>query len=344
MRHLLLSLLLLLIMQPVFAVRVPTIYQVSLPVTTQSPEEKDKAAAQGLSQVLIKVSGNPDVMDNPSLKFQLSNASRFIQEFNYTPGKRTPFLLKLKFDEEAVNQILHNADIPILGINRPLILAWVVFQVAEKQPEIIDNSSLSDIKGSLVSHAEKRGIPVIFPVMDMDDINKVSVNDIINMHKDSLVKASARYNSEAVLIARIYPQPMGFFAEAKLVSGNDEWNWKLSDKSAQDVLDKLVDNVADTISSHAASMNKNSIQEQVTLKVSGITERSDYDLLVKYLKDLTPVASVELVKMAGNIATLTVNLRGTEQSLVQALEVGDKLSPVQSNDLSIKALFYEWKR
>lgn len=342
MKRTILTILLFLLIPSVYAVRVASIYQATLPAKTQSPEEKNELATKGLTNVLIKVTGNPDIMDNPSLKFQLNNAARFIQNAEYTAGTKSPFLLKLKFDEESVNRIVHDADITIWDINRPLILAWMVFQAPGKSPEIIDNSSMSDIKSSLKVAAENRGVPVIFPVMDVDDLNQVSVNDVVNMNKNNLQNAAKRYSSEGILVAKIYPQNTGFAAESQLVLGSKVWNWTVTDNSVENVINKLVDNVAGSLLTFA-SQNNSEVQGQVTLRVSGLAQHSDYDLLIKYLKNLTPVANVELIRMAGNTAILNVNLRGSRQSFEQAVAVGEKLLPLQPSDSDLQALVFQWK-
>lgn len=341
MKRTILIVLLFFMIPSVYAVRVASIYQATLPATSQSPDQKSELASKGLVKVLIKVTGNPDIMENPSLKFQLNNASRFIQSANYTPGTKSPFLLKLKFDEESVNRIIHDADLSVWNINRPLILAWLVFQTPSKSPEIIDSSSLSDIKSALKEEAENRGVPIIFPVMDMDDMNQVSANDVININVKNLQNAAKRYQSEGMLIAKIYPQDNGFAADSQLVLGSKVWNWKVTDNSATNVINKLVDNMADTLLTSAAQSNSD-VQDQVTVRVSGVNQH-DYDLLIKYLKDLTPVANIELIRMAGNTAILNINLRGSKQSFIQAVSVGEKLLPLPPSDSDLEALVYQWK-
>src|SRR5579863_9810900 len=92
-------------MQTAFAVRVTALYQGVVPAMSQSASERNQLATEALSQVLVKVSGNHDILNQPQIKASLSKANDLIQEFSYIsapnlPGKTTPYLLQLDFDVE----------------------------------------------------------------------------------------------------------------------------------------------------------------------------------------------------------------------------------------------------
>src|SRR6185312_5643667 len=76
--------------------------------------------------------------------------------------------------------------------------------------------------------ANKRGIPVIFPAMDVEDIAQVSVNDIVTAAVPKLVNAAKRYASDAILFGRIVQTMNGYDTQWKLVMGNDQWGWNIT--------------------------------------------------------------------------------------------------------------------
>src|SRR5690349_11334235 len=106
-----------------YASKISSLYQATLPVATQSAEERTDAIQKGLRQVLIKVTGTKQVLNNIRIKNSLAKAERFVQEFGYTQMSQQPgYRLDLQFDSENINQLLQNASAPIWDAHRPLVL------------------------------------------------------------------------------------------------------------------------------------------------------------------------------------------------------------------------------
>ncbi len=101
--------------------RVSLLYQAVVPVSSQSTEERNQMVQQGLAQVLIKVTGNEKIADNPAVKPHLSTADQLLEQFSYSAAVPTnpqqPYLLHMDFDPEGVNKLLRSAGIPIWGQN-----------------------------------------------------------------------------------------------------------------------------------------------------------------------------------------------------------------------------------
>ncbi len=337
---------------PVFAARVNSLYTAQVPVTSQSAQEKAQAVPQAFGQVLIKVSGNNQILDNPEIKSRLGAAENLMQEFSYStppiPDSAKPYLLEVRFDTEGVNQLLRDAHVPIWGQNRPLILAWIAVEIPAHPAEIVDNGSTNTTALLLKQNAEQRGLPIIFPVMDVAELNQISVKDIATMAAPKLLTAAKRYASNAILIGRISQDINGqnvnqFNTQWKLVLGNDQWSWNVTGKTQAEVLTAITNTIANTLAARYAVIMTNDVQTQFTLKVIGVAQQDDFMQLMNYLKHLTPVADVQLVKISGNEVLLTVSLHGTQDSFVQALSAGQKLTPTVDGTTS-SLLVYQWNQ
>ncbi len=327
-----------------FAVRITTLYEGILPVSSQSVSERNQLASQALAQVFVKVSGNNDILAHPKIKTSLASANNLMQEFSYTSMPRgsdnaKPYLLQLHFDEEGVNKILREAGAPIWGQNRPLILVWLDNEGPNHSPEMIGADSESRLPILFKQIADKRGIPVIFPAMDVEDMSQVSVNDVMVGAISKLMNAAKRYASDAILSGRIVQNANGYDTQWKLVMGADQWGWNVTGKTLPDIFAALISHVADTLAGRYATVISNTVQTNVDLKIVNITESDDFTEAMNYIKHLTPVANVQLMQVTGGEIMLNVSLRGTQTSFIQALSVGQKLTPVESEG---KQLVYEW--
>lgn len=324
------------------AVRMSSLYQASIPVASQSAEERNQVIPQVLSQVLIKVTGNNQVMNNPNLKTYLTGSNNLVEEFSYTSTSGPkPYLLQLNFDPDGIDKLLQDAGVATWGQNRPLILVWLEREIPGKSPALVNNDMSDDTITFLKQNADRRGLPIIFPVMDVTDLNLVSANDIANMAMPKLTTAAKRYESDAILIGRLIRVPTGFNTQWRLVLGNDQWNWTVTGATIADVMTQIADNVTDTLAARFATVVTNTVQAKIQIRVVGMTQGDDISALLQYLKHLTPVADVQLAQVTQGDVVLTISLRSTPQAFTQAVSIGQKLTPLPATNNSPIST-YQW--
>lgn len=339
------SIFLLIFTAPALAIKVETLYKGIVPVTTQAATERSQATQAALEQVLIKVSGNNQILSNPQLKPHLSPVDTLIQQYSYSPnpttGSKTPYLLEIKFDPIGINQLLRDAGAPAWGQNRPLIVAWIAYTAPGKTAELVSSDSTIDINPLLKQTAEQRGLLLMLPLLDVTDLGKVSIKDVSTMTEPALIEATKRYASNAVLIGNISSTTTGTTSHWKLAYGNDKWEWDLSGKTTAEILPTLVDKIATTLASRFAVVTTNAIQKDIKLKVTGITQYQDFAQLTRYLNHLTPVANVEILETNNNELILKVSLRSNQESFIQTLAQGKKLTPTTANATDTMVV-YQW--
>jgi hypothetical protein len=327
------------------AVRVHSIYQDEVLVASQSSKDKSHALQEALADVFIKVSGNSRVMDsNPNLKVNLIHADQYVQEFSYSSPKdapkATPYLLFVRFDANAINRLLTEAGTPTWGQNRPLILVWLALQTKDHPLDIVDSST--DFERLLRQSAKQRGLPMIFPMMDVTDLSLVSINDVTTPVAANLQQASQRYSSSAMLIGSVKQTNTEFSSHWQLVLGTSSWNWDVPGKSLPDVFSGVVDDVADALATRYGLITTGDVLSELTLTISGIKQHADLLSLMKYLQRLTPVSEVQLRSVSGNEIILDLSLHGSRESFVQAAALSKNLKPVTPATLTDGGLEYKW--
>lgn len=330
-----------------FAVRVNSIYKAELPVASQSVQDRNQAVQQGLEQVLIKVSGNSRVLENPAIKSHLTSADTLMQEFSYAAAPRTvnnlPYLLELQFDNEGINKLLRDAGVPIWGQNRPLIVAWVTFEEPNHPAEIVSSDTGNDVQAFLKQHANARGLPILLPMMDMTDLNQVTAHDVTAMALPTLQNAAKRYASDAILVGQLKQSGSGLVnSEWKFVMGTEQKNWEITGKNVSDVLSTVINNTADNLAARYSVVMSNAAQMQLTLKVSGVKQQDDLLRLMGYLQRLTSVTEVRLSHVSGDEVVLNVSLRGNKKSLVEVLAINKSLEPQATDPADDSLLAYRW--
>ncbi len=84
-------------------------YQGEVPVASYSPEDWKKAVAPALQQVLVKVSGNPNIAQVAAIRSAMPKAGSMVQTFAYAHGTSKELVLHIRFSSKAIDALLQNA-------------------------------------------------------------------------------------------------------------------------------------------------------------------------------------------------------------------------------------------
>src|SRR3569623_2119512 len=165
------------------ALELTDLYSAEVPVADQRAAARTDAARAALAEVLVKVTGAAAAPTHPALQPLLKQAEQLLQSYQYraTPGASAAQSLAASFDREAVKQRIYQAGLPVWGGNR---------------------SQLVVLLAAANDEALRRGRPVILPQPESQDA-PARVNDVWAQTLDPVLRASARYRADGVLLARI---------------------------------------------------------------------------------------------------------------------------------------------
>ncbi|WP_416308682.1 DUF2066 domain-containing protein [Neptunicella sp. SCSIO 80796] len=304
--------------------------------------DQDDAAKQGLQQVLIKVSGNRDVLSQPLIRQNLANATDFLlsYQFNIEQQKR---IYNASYDQQKVDKLLRNANLPIWGKTRPATLLWLVEQPDETSfnRALISEQSQSHIKDKVLQVAAERGLDMSFPLLDLDDLMNVSVYDVWGRFAAPVIQASQRYNTDSLIIGRIYQykqQAEGLDDSLAQIKWRLDWRFILGDSQFQGnvedieqdaVIQQVIDTVADQLASrYAIDAQSSAVSQWIELTVNNISGLEVYENVRRFLNQLTAVADVTLSHINGRKGTYKLRMIGTEQDLINTLKLDSRMQRV----------------
>lgn len=238
-----------------FAAQMINLYTARVDVPAKTDDYKEQAVTDGLLQVLTKLSGNSLIKDSPDIQDNLKKADYFVQDMNYsdsTPDS-SQYSLSIRYNPIDVQRILKNADIPIWGEVRPLILAWVAIDNGQGEFEIVNQDSKNELWQALELISQKYGLPLMMPLMDVTDLHQVEVNDVLNASVKTLKKAGERYAPEALLIGKIFKTDNGVQTKWLLVLDKKQWQWETQ-------TEKLEQSIAITMATVNQSLAKHFLE------------------------------------------------------------------------------------
>jgi len=301
------------------AVEVPTLYTTEVPYDREARDARDDAYEAALKAVLMRVSGS-ELANAPEIVEELfPNPASYVMQFRSGANNT----LWVSFDGEAIEQTLRNAGQTVWGSDRPLTLVWLAVDWGQGQREIVGaddpdrtrSESRSIDRNRLVRErvldvAERRGLPLVFPLLDTTDLQMVTFTDIWGGFDEMILKASERYDANSILIGRIRP-----------ASGQrSRWTYYFagSETPMAGSPEAVVGQVADLLASEFAVGGDMPI-EAVALNVSGVVSLDAYGTLQSMLGDVSVIENFTVTEVSGDRVSYRVDVRGGADRLSRAL-------------------------
>ena len=144
---------------------VPWLYEVAIPVETQSRQERQSASSKGLLTVLTRLTGLAHVPRTPEVAAALTCAESYYNEFRFVRKPLTDALeLVIRFDRVPVLELIKQADLPIWRSSRAQVVAWVVVSDGIER-SLLSTADQSTVVEAMNQQARARGIPLSLPLL-----------------------------------------------------------------------------------------------------------------------------------------------------------------------------------
>ncbi len=349
-----------------YAIEVTDLYQAKVVVNSQLLSEKNKALKQAMRQVLLKVGGQEAIFEKSEIQKALKDYQQFIAQFSYQREKNHTVLLA-QFDENKINNLFYQAGLPLWGNLRPQVLLWLVEESGLTR-NILAESSASPLPLIAQEFSQQRGLPISLPVMDLTDLEALSVADLWGRFIAPIKSASKRYQAEAIVVFRISNSsllPADFFKseECDILCQQQYYvlDWRLytqrqtATKSTQThryqgnnkahLFEQALKDMTQEIYQYYA-LNVND-SHQIEIEVANIHSLSRYVEVFNFLKNLSSVATVQLVSVKGESRRFRLNLLGSQQTLLASLKLNKYLrqyiDPLNKGDDNNIPVFY-WEK
>ncbi|MCD9500248.1 DUF2066 domain-containing protein [Photobacterium carnosum] len=322
---------------PVQAATVNDLYRTQVTLIGSDQQADQAAREQGLANVLVKISGNTDILNNATIKTAITNSGRYVSQLGYSQvdGQRA---INLSFDKNQIKQLLIKSKASIWKDQRPNILVWMVDNDGQ-QRNILWDQSTNALVNDTKQAADSRGLPLTFPVGDITDETAVNASDLWGGFIDPIAVASTRYHADGLLLVKAQQQP----------DGNVSLNWqfypqqpsKIATVEVQPITgttsgtlaqssNKMINQVTDYLANKYAVVLGGVAGGKVNIEVDNIQSTENFFALEKMLNGLTTVNSANAMRIKGDSVIFQLNLQGSEQAFHQEISHDDQVRQTQS--------------
>lgn len=355
------------------------IYQAEALVRSQAEAERNAAARATFGEVIIRVSGQRRALEHPAVRQAINNAPNYLFGFTYqstrkkitVKGRAYPAVrLQLNYSPEAINQLLRQSQLPVWPAQRPKVLVWLVAQESSGLHIVPQASALH----ALQAQAAYRGLPTMFPAMDIEDNLSISPDDLWRMDLEKIQAASQRYKPDAILIGRYTPYSMGpipprldpdapsvdeasesgipsttmasdtssvgpWVGEWHLVQGDNTQVFTDETPEVAGLFESAIDRAADYLAGlYAITPSLQGASPRVAvLHIGGIDDFGAFKQAQRYLSELAMVEHMDVLQVNKDGLLVALTTEGDSKVLVSTLALGGKLQPAVAASASIAA-------
>ena len=298
-----------------------------------------------------------DVDKFATIKSGLANHKQYIlsekvnssdEVFISVIGQKIPMIeLEIQFDSKKLTQLLLKANISTLDTKRPETLAVIMVQHKDGTTQILSRkySVIQDDDGELDGQSTQIGVeqsiedyeliaqkltkdasalklPVVWPIMDSQDLFFFDQRDFWQVDKERIVGFAKRYSVQIIMIARIKEHDDGRFI--------GEWNvLDLGRPKVQyyNSLELFTDAGLKQLSQavmqqYGINPNDNK-DEQVLVRMKQVDSVSGFHKNEVFLKGISGVKSVNALTVNGFEVTYILQLNVSQKQFVSSLELTD---------------------
>ncbi len=309
-------------------------------VESQSASAKSTAEKQAFEQLLQYMTMSEDYTLEPE-RFAGITPAQFVESFAYQQ-QNDGLKLTIYFDRAELAKALEERGIVVVSDNRPALM--VLEAVQESGQEMLIGEPTGGIYHDLLQEqAKERGLTLLFPLMDLDDVQTLSFSSVWSESPIVLWDKVQRYHPQGLLIGKVIVQADGGVnADWTLNLRERSYHWEIAEESIQGMLAMLMNNIAASYRELFVMTTQSS--QRMMIRVDGVHEASTLNRVTLALKVLEGVTDVSTKTMSSESVTFDVTMIGDQQELADALSMNAHFRQIDTEFLGdAPVLVYEWR-
>ena len=263
-----------------------------------------------------------------------------------SPTTREQRYIDVDFSSALIDELLTSASIPIWDSNRPSVLVWMALQDEAGNRSLMTADINNDIIELIKEFADRRGLPLLFPVLDFEDRRSLNEDLVWTLNEEAIRNASNRYGADSILTGRLH-----FTASGELVG---LWQFLFQGEAVvfdgfstdlREYLHGPLARVTSQLASYFAIVPDSATKEMVQLRIDGVKSLQEYSSLLSYVSGLGLVESVSPAQLDGERLELRLGLVGDAQQLFELIALDRDLLPIEGDTSDgSDVLHYRWTR
>ncbi len=244
-------------------------------------------------------------------------------------------MLEVEFAESSLLRVLESHGIPVWGRERPQSMAWVAVD-APGGRYLVGSETQDEVGQALRARAAERGVPVLLPLLDVEDRANVDYADLRGGFTERLLQAAGRYGVERVLVGHLSRGRDGIWRGEWIFQGDGRFDrWSARGLDADQVVLGGIDGLGQRLATLYA-VNRATRTQRLHLRIEDLRELQDYAAVSRYLAGINITRSVRLTRVRSDSVEFEIEIQGGRAELERALALNNQLYPAERG---LRALF-----
>lgn len=326
----------------VLAVEVENLYRGKILVTDKTQKTRVKAHRWAIEQVLTKVTGSRDILDNRDVRYEIRvRAANYIKSFSFITDEQNRTFLVDEFDQAKIDSLIRKVNGSIWGQRRPLTSVWIALEEGQ-QRQIVTSENFPQVTEVATQSAENRGLPITIPKMNQQQSDAIFVSDVWARFDQIIYPQSRAIGAEHYVMARLrYVDSLyepeyktGWVLDYQLFDGRQFLTEGQFNGEQFDVVKELINELGDYFAKLYAINNDRIQQQEVVLEIENIDSILSLKSAEELVISLPPVKKAYLQSIHGQTAMFKLWLSGQTLDVIKALDLLDNFQPVQSSKVN----------
>jgi hypothetical protein len=270
-------------------------FQATVPLAGSSEAERAAAFGEALKIAAVRASGRSEAATAARILAAAAEPTAYVQQYSTTADH----MLKVGFDERAMDQLLQQAGLPRWPAERPAVTVMLFTAGVDGGARALTAADAVPERREIERAANTRGVPLAWPAGPLD-------------------LAAAR--------ARVGAEPAALFGLGS--DGRFEWIFTHAGQTlrAEGGVGHAIGVVADALAARYAPASTRAAST-VRLRVGGLTGVRDYAALTEYLEGLSLVRAVGVRELARDAVQFELDVRGDAELLRRIFALDRRLTP-----------------
>ncbi|MEX0729288.1 MAG: DUF2066 domain-containing protein [Aquisalimonadaceae bacterium] len=300
------------------------LFDARVTVEGEGAQERREATRAGLMQVLERLTGRRDVIEQPDVEEVLAGAEGYLQQYNYeqTTGEdgETERQLNLRFDGAAVERALSDRRIAVWSPeDRPRILVWLATDRGAGR-ELIGGDRGLEVQQLLRRTASERGLPVLLPLLDLEDQQAMRASDLWGGFREPVLAASERYRTSAVLVGRLSERGGNWRGRWVLFWDDETYQTTVSDERLEVVMASAADGVSGFLAERLSGLSTEGAGSVIYIRFEGMRSLAEYAWAQQLLSGVRGVVRADPSRVNERFTDYRVEIDAESSRVLRALQ------------------------
>ncbi|CAB0150205.1 hypothetical protein PSI9734_00769 [Pseudidiomarina piscicola] len=308
------------------------LYQHRVQVNSQAASERASALRDALQATLLKLTGDDTVMEHPAVQSALADVRGLLVQYGYQQEEQ--LWLWAQFDQPQVDRLIQQAGSGIWSNVRPRLLVWMVVEEEDLSRQLMAADSEAIIVQQLRNAARRRGVPVQFPLLDLNDTMTVSVLDAWARFMDTINFASSRYSPDGVVVIRVYQtepsaeQTDKWMADWTLNLGQLRWQGQVTGMDKSELGAKAISALTADLAERYRIGSQSDVLNRWQLTIHDLKTLEATIAAEKVLASIPAIIDVQLLGYGNHAARYELTMQADIARIRQAIDLSKQLRPI----------------